>query len=380
MSEVIREVLAREAALQAVVRVGVDLAKRVIQVHAVDRAGKVLSCARCRESSRRGARNCPPAASWPWRPAAVRTTGAAGCGCVGLDVRLVAGHFVSPYRMQGKRGKNNANDAAAICETASRPHMRFVPVKSAEQQGWLAVHRLREGFKEERTACINRIRGLLAEFGLVFPKRPELLRQALPPVLEDMNNELPDIGRLALQQALLHWIELDCRLAWCDERRGRARPRRPPRAGHDAAVRHRPDHRARRWSASVDDFEQLRRAPASSASWIGLPPSQNSSGGKVNLGRITKRGDTYLRTLLVQGARSAVQTAHQRSDRLSRWLLALRERRGRQKAAVALGNKNARFVWAVLTRGECFDPGHGPKPQAPNAPSSTPPCLRQRLP
>jgi transposase len=237
--------------------------------------------------------------------------------------------------------------------------MRFVPVKSAEQQGWLAVHRLREGFKEERTACINRIRGLLAEFGLVFPKRPELLRKALPAVLEDVNNELPDIGRLALQQALLHWIELDCHMAWCEER---------------VAVHARSDARARAimplsgigpitasaFSASVDDLECFDSGRQFSA-WIGVTPSQNSSGGKASLGRITKRGDTYLRTLLVQGARSAVQTAHQRSDRLSRWLLALRERRGWQKAAVALANKNARIVWAVLTRGECFNAEHVPE-------------------
>jgi transposase len=276
----------------------------------------------------------------------------------GHTVRLMAPKLVTPYRMQGRRGKNDANDAAAICEAASRPHMRFVPVKSAEQQSWLAVHRLREGFKEERTACINRIRGLLAEFGLVFPQRPELLRQALPLVLDDMNNELPDIGRLALQQALLHWIELDCHLAWCDER---------------VAVHARSDARARAImplsgigpvtasaiSASVDDLAQFDSA-RQFGSWLGLTPSQNSTGGKARLGRITKRGDQYLRTLLIQAARSAVFTAHQRSDRLSRWLLALRERRGWQKAAVALANKNARIVWAILTRGECFDADHVP--------------------
>jgi transposase len=360
MSEVIREVLAREAALQAAVRVGVDLAKRVIQVHAVDRAGKVLAT-----------RSLPREKFEPWcaqLPAgcivAMETcSGAHHWGrrlrLRGLDVRLVAGHFVTPYRMQGRRGKNDANDAAAICEAASRPHMRFVPVKSAEQQGWLAVHRLREGFKEERTACINRIRGLLAEFGLVFPQRPELLRQALPAVLDDMNNELPDIGRLALQQALLHWIELDCHLAWCDERvavhaRTDARARAVmPLAGIGPVT-------ASALVASVDDFEQFDDA-RQFGSWLGLTPSQSSTGGKARLGRITKRGDQYLRTLLIQAARSAVFTAHQRSDRLSRWLLALRERRGWQKAAVALANKNARIVWAILTRGECFDADHMPE-------------------
>ena len=128
---------------------------------------------------------------------------------IGFDARLIAGHFVSAYRMQGKSGKNDANDAAAICKATGRPQMRFVPVKTAEQQGQLAVHRLREGYKEARCACINRIRGLLAEFGLVFPQSPPALRQALPDVLEDANNELPGVARLALQRAQLQCVELD---------------------------------------------------------------------------------------------------------------------------------------------------------------------------
>jgi transposase len=122
-------------------------------------------------------------------------------GAMGLEPRLISGHFVGPYRMEGRRGKNDANDAAAVCEAASRPSMRFVPVKTAEQQGILVVHRLREGYKEERTGCINRIRGLLSEFGLVFAQSAEALRQGLPDVLEDASNELPWLARAALQRA-----------------------------------------------------------------------------------------------------------------------------------------------------------------------------------
>ncbi len=120
--------------------------------------------------------------------------------------------------MAGKSGKNDANDAAAICEAAGWPQMRFVPVKSADQQGHLAVHRLREGYKVERTALINRIRGLLTEFGLVFPQSPEALRKVLTDVLEDASNELPGVSRLALQRAHLHWIDLDVEMKWCDQR------------------------------------------------------------------------------------------------------------------------------------------------------------------
>jgi len=128
---------------------------------------------------------------------------------MGLDARIIAAHLVSPYRLQGRSGKNDANDAAAICEAASRPQMHFVPVKSIEQQSMLCIHRLREGFKSERTACINRIRGLLAEFGLVFPQKPAVLRAALPEAIEDASNELGGLARLALQRAHAQWQELE---------------------------------------------------------------------------------------------------------------------------------------------------------------------------
>ncbi len=126
--------------------------------------------------------------------------------------------FVIPYRLSGKRGKNDAADAAAICEAVTRPNMRFVPIETVELQSLLCVHRLREGFKAERTACINRIRGLLVEFGLVFPQKPEALRLAPPEVLEDASNEFGGIARLALQRAQAQWAELEPHLAWCDER------------------------------------------------------------------------------------------------------------------------------------------------------------------
>jgi transposase len=203
----------------AIARVGVDLAKRVIQVHAVDANGRVLItkmlardkfvawCAQLPAGCLVAMESCSSSHHWARRPRSL-----------GLGPRLIAGHFVGPYRMQGKRGKNDANDAAAVCEAASRPSMRFVPIKTTEQQAQLAVHRLREGYKEERSACINRIRGLLAEFGLVYPKSPEALRSVLADVLEDAENELPGVARMALQRAHLHWTELEDHIAWCDER------------------------------------------------------------------------------------------------------------------------------------------------------------------
>jgi transposase len=264
--------------------------------------------------------------------------------------------------MSGKGGKNDANDAAAICEAAGRPHMRFVPVKTVEQQGQLAVHRLREGYKEERTALINRIRGLLSEFGLVFPQGPEALRAVLADVIEDAGNELPGVARLALQRAHLHWIDIELQLAWCDERIA-SHVREDARAGKAATLLGIGPITASALVASVGDFAQFAIARQFGA-WLGLVPRQNSSGGKTSLGRITKRGDDYLRTLLIQGAKSAVMSAGKRSDRISQWLVQLKERAGWQKAVVALANKNARILWAVLTRDVAFDADHVPPPPA----------------
>jgi transposase len=310
----------------------VDLSKRVYQVHAVDRAGRVVLV-----------KAMPPQRFFEWcaqLPAgclvAMETCGGAHhvarrLRLLGLDARLVAGHFVTPYRMAGKSGKNDANDAAAICEAASRPHMRFVPVKSAEQQGRLAVHRLREGFKEERTALINRIRGLLAEFGLVCVQGPEALRGVLAEVLEDAGNELPGVARLALQRAHGHWIEIDGEIAWCDQRIAE-HVRADERAKKAATLLGVGPITASAVAASVDDIGQFANARQFGA-WLGLVPSQNSTGGKASLGRITKRGDDYLRTLLIQGARSAVMSAGKRSDRISQWLVRLKERVGCHESA-----------------------------------------------
>ena len=294
---------------------------------------------------------------------------------IGLDARLIAAHFVTPYRMAGKSGKNDANDATAICEAASRPHMHFVPIKSAAQQGQLVVHRLREGDKQERNACTNRIRGLLTEFGPVFPQRPEKLRKVLAGVLEDASNELPGVVHLALERALLHWIDLDIQIAWCDER---------------IAAHLRSDERAQLQGvgpitasalvATVGEFQQFRSAKQFGA-WLGLVPSQNSSGGKTSFGNITKRGDDCLRALLIQGAKSAVNTAAKRSDRLSQWLVQLKARVGWQKAAVALANKNARILWCMMTRDTTFDTGHVPpmsaQRQRPNGALQVAPDLAQ---
>jgi transposase len=241
--------------------------------------------------------------------------------------------------------------------------MRFVPIKTTVQQGLMALHRLREGFKEERTACINRIRGVLDEFGLVFGKSPGVLLPVLPDVLEDATNTLTGNTRMALQVALEHWRWLDEQLRWCDRQIGE-HVRSSEQAKRAAGITGIGELTASAMVAAVGDFAHFKSG-AQFGAWLGLVPRQNSSGGKTMLGRITKRGDDYLRTLLVQGAKSALMSAQKRDDPISRWALTLKARAGWQKACIALANKNARILWAVMTRAEGFDPKHQSiKPQA----------------
>jgi transposase len=342
----------------ATVWVSVDLAKNVLQVHMENASGRVLtSRALSRDRLLSWVQANVPAGS------AIAMEACSGAHHwsrqlrrLGYEPRILAGHLVAPFRRQGRGGKNDANDAAAIVEAARRPRIHTVPVKTPEQQGVLAVHSLRELYKKQRTALINCIRGLLAEFGLVFPQSPEQLRSRLTDALEDASNELPAQARHALQHAHLHWLQLEIEMAWCDQQ---------------IAAHARHDERARRISqiagigpvtasalvASIGDFAQFKNA-AQFGCWLGLTPTQDSSGGKTRLGRITKRGDTYLRTLLIQAAKSAVMTASKRSDPISQWVAALKERVGWQKACVALANKHARIVWAMLVRGKTFDAQH----------------------
>ena len=343
--------------MQTIVRVGVDIAKNVLQVHAVDARGKVVT-------NRAIQRN--KFLAWCAQlPAgclvAMEACGGAHHWCrqllgMGLDARMIAAALVTPYRMQGKGGKNDANDAAAICEAASGPLMRFVCVKTIDQQGMLCVHRLREGFKEERTACINRIRGLLAEFGIVLPQSPRILRTHLHDILEDACNEIAGIARLVLHQALVHWQELDAHIHWCEQRIN-AHYKDDEQVQRAAGIKGLGPLSASALVATVGDFKQFKNG-SQFAAWLGLTPRQNSSGGKSSLGAITKRGDSYLRTLLIQGAKAVVLTGKYNLDPISQWAISLRQRSGWQKAVVALANKNARILWALMTHQRNYEASH----------------------
>ncbi len=352
------EVAALSLAMEKIVRVGVDLAKQVIHVHAVSADGQVLAnrplardrflgwCEKLSPNTLVAMEACSGAHHW-----------ARSLRAMGLDARLISASFTAMYRLQGRPGKNDANDAAAICEAASRPRMRFVPVKTTEQQGLMTLHRLREGIKRDRTACINRIRGLLAEFGLVFPKSPQALREGLASVIASGPDAVDPNGLLGLKNAALHLSQLDQHLAECDRSIG-SHARGDERVKAVAQLQGVGPVSASALIAGVGDVSVFKSGPQFAA-WLGLTPRQYSSGGVNRLGRITKRGDGYLRTLLIQGAKVAVMTAHTRQDAISRWAVQLKERVGWQKAAVAMANKNARIVWALLLRGGRFDAEHG---------------------
>lgn len=332
-----------------IVHIGIDLAKSVFAVHGVDEHGKpaLMAPKVSRDKLLELMASLPPC-----------TVGMEACSGAhhwarlfrrfGHTVRLMAPKLVIAYRLSGKRGKNDAADAAAICEAMQRPSMRFVPIKDEAQQARLTVHRVRQGFVEQRTATINRIRGLLCEFGIILPLKAATVRRRAALALED----LPGQASLAVGDLLSELHRLDQRIADYDRR---------------IVAMAREDERARRLmrlcgvgettaSAIVaevgngHDFKCGRQF----AAWLGLVPGQYSSGGKPRLGRITKAGDPYLRTLLILGARAVLAAAPGKTDPVSRWAISLQERRGYWKAAIAIAAKNARMAWAILRKGEAF--------------------------
>jgi transposase len=264
----------------------------------------------------------------------------------GHTVRLMAAQFVKPYV---KTNKNDVADAEAICEAVGRANMRFVPIKSIEQQAILSVHRVRQGFVKARTAQANQIRGLLGEFGLVIPQGIINVAKRVPEILEDASNELPTPFRHLISRLSEHLEELD---------------RQVKQFEREIVVWHRSSELSRKLEkipgigplaasalvASIADAHSFDTGRQVSA-WLGLVPRQSSSGGKPTLLGMSKRGNAYLRTLLIHGARSAILAAKNKADNTNGWLTNLLRRRHPNIAAVALANKNVRTVWAILAHG-----------------------------
>lgn len=333
----------------AIMTIGIDLAKNVFAVHGVDENGKAALI------KPRVTREQLPALIAQLPPCLIgmeACTGAHHWARLfrqhGHTVRLIAPKFVTPYRMSGKRGKNDAADAAAICEAVTRPNMRFVPVKEEHQQIILTLHRTRQGFVEERTALYNRLRGLIAEFGIVLPQKVSCLRREIGAHLED----LPGYANQCVGDLLTHADRLDVLIEAYDRLIAQA-AREDARSKRLMQLPGIGPTTASALLASLGGAHEFNNG-RQVAAWIGLVPGQYSSGGKARLGRITKAGDRYLRSLLVMGARAILSGLGEKQDRFSRWARNLVERRGYWKAVVAIAAKNARLAWAVLRYGDDF--------------------------
>jgi len=335
------------------IRVGVDLAKNVFQLHGVGRDERVVWRRRlARErwletlleklepGCEIGMEACTGAHHWA-RQLQAR----------GFTVRLIAPQFVKPYV---KSNKNDATDAEAICEAMARPSMRFVAVKTLEQQDIQAVHRIRSALIVQRTAKANQIRGLVAEYGLVAPRELGQLRIALPRWLENAENGLSSCFRRLLNGLWDDLKVLDDRVFVLD-REIAAIARNDPAAKRLQRLRGVGPIIASALVAAVGDARHFANGRQMAAS-LGLTPKQHSSGGKERLLGISKRGDRYLRSVLIHGARAVIRTAKGKSDRLSLWVTSLAARRHPNVAAVALANKTARIAWAMLRNGTDYQP------------------------
>ena len=336
-----------------IIRVGVDLAKNVFQVHGVDRNEKAVWRRKLTRENwvkvlldtvepgcEIGMESCGGAHHW-----------ARSLQAHGFRVRLIAPQFVKPYV---KSNKNDANDAEAICEAMSRPNMRFVSAKTVEQQDIQAVHRIRAELSKQRTAKVNQIRGLVAEYGLVAPRQITHLRRALPCWLEDAENGLSDRFRRLLNGLWDDLRALDDRMNVID-REISMLAQSDPVAKRLQQLRGVGPIVATALVAAVGNGEQFANGRQMSAAF-GLTPKQHSSGGKERLLGISKRGDVYLRSLLIHGARAVIHNAKDKDDRLSQWVTRLAARSHPNLAATALANKTTRMAWAMLKNGTDYKP------------------------
>jgi transposase len=332
-----------------IVRIGIDLAKNIFHLHGVDEHGKRVFSKQLKRKQ-----VLPYLANIPECEIGMEACGgshywARSIMKLGHKVKMMAPQYVKPY-VAGN--KNDANDAAGICEAMSRPHMRFVEVKTVEQQDMALLHRIRSRAVRDRSALVNQVRGLLAEYGIAISKGISQVRNRLPDILEDGDNELSGYGRELFHSLYLELVEMDKRIGEMDKQLKRIanetkacqRLQTVPGLGpvvSGAIYSH---------IGNASQFKNGRQL----AAYLGLVPKQHSSGGKDKLLGISKRGNVYVRTLIIHGARSVVNAAVNKTDPLSQWLNELVKRRGKNIATVALANKNARTVWAILTKEEVY--------------------------
>ena len=332
-----------------VTTIGLDLAKNVFQVHGIDAHGKAVVCKTLRR----------PQMIPFFTKLSPCLVGLEACGTshywareltkLGHDVKLMPPAYVKPYV---KRGKTDAGDAEAICEAVTRPSMRFVAMKSADQQAALCLHRTRDLLVRQRTQSVNMIRGLLAEFGIVIPKGIWNALKLVEQIIKGENLELPSTAKhsityLAEQAHALHSriADMDHELqAWSRRDETAKRLQTIPGVGVLSA------------SALVSSLADPHQFTSGRqfAAWLGLTPLARSSGGKERMGRISKMGDGYLRRLLVSGMMSQLRWAKTHPSKAPPWLVSMLERKPAKLVAVALANKTARIAWVVMTRGESY--------------------------
>jgi len=328
---------------------GIDLAKNIFQLHGADAKGKKVLQKRLKRGDLLefmanqkpcliGLEACGSAHYW-----------AREFQSLGHEVKLMAPQFVKPYV---KSNKNDRNDACAIAEAVTRPEMRFVPIKRIDQQDTLLLHRTRELLIKSRTAQANQIRGLLGEYGIVIPKGLGQLKK-LPEILELNQKKLTLQSERIFNRQYEYLKSVEKEIAFYDKALEKA-------AEENAQCREIMKIEgigpitASAVVATVGDAKVFKNGREMSA-WLGVVPRQHSSGNKIRLGGISKRGDRYVRSLLIHGGRSVTKVCQTKTDKRHLWLASKKERSGFNKAAVALANKNARIIWAILSSGECYN-------------------------
>ena len=338
--------------MNTITTVGIDLAKSVFQIHAINAEGKVVVAKAVRRRDFLSVVGKMPPCLIGMEACASSHHWARRLRAMGHEVRLIPPAYVKAYV---RRQKNDAADAAAICEAVGRPSMRFVPVKTEAQQAALMLHRVRALLVGQRTALICALRAHMAEFGLVSPTGPRNLAPLLEVLASVEDESLPELARQAISPLVEQLRALEARIAGLD-RTVLEQHRANEVSVRLATIPGVGPLTASALAASVTD-PRLFASGREFAAFLGLAPKQNSSGGKERLGRISKMGDRYLRTLLVVGAASVLRHPKTSPSTVKTWAVGLLEKKPFKLAAVALANKMARIAWAIMARGETFRDG-----------------------
>ncbi len=328
---------------------GIDIAKNVFQLHGVNRNGRPVV-------KRRVMRDQLLAVMAQIERCTVVVEACTGAFYwqrkfedLGHRVKIISPQYVKPFV---RRQKNDRNDAEAICTAARQQHMTFVPTKTVEQQDIQALHRARQRMVNHRTAVVSQIRGLLLDRGFAIAKSITRARRMIPEILSDVENELTALAREAINELYDLFRDLDRRIGVFDKKIDLVF-RASETCQRIAKIKGVGPKTATAMIAAVGDGSEFKNG-RHLAAWLGLVPRQHSSGDRIVLMGISKRGNQQLRTLLVHGARSVVRTAPNKTDPNNQWVNQLRERRGFNRATVAVANKNARIIWAVLRSGEPY--------------------------